>query len=694
MPESPSQSPSARWCPVSSRPSVLPALHRIPLPADTRPYSSTAATRLARLPAQPFLGDALVPIYWAKPAESRGVSTEAPRVDAMKHFISYTQRPHEDRKDWQNLSRLAPYLWEYRGRVALALGSLVIAKLATVAVPLVLKAIVDALDTTKHAAIALPVTLLVAYGALRVASGFFNELRDAVFARVRYRAMRRLSVRVLEHLHSLSMSFHLERRTGALSRDLERATRSVSSILNYLIFNILPTLVEFALVALILLAHYDLRFALATFLAVSAYIGFTLWVTDWRMEFRHSMNALDSKANNQAVDSLLNYETVKSFCNEAFEARRYDETFRDWEDAAVKTQTSMSLLNFGQGTIVAVAVAVVMVFAAQGVASGQLTLGDLVLVNAFLLQLFMPLNILGIVYRQIKYALADMDLTFRLLETKPEVRDRPDAPALRVSRATVCFEQVRFAYKSDRPILRDVDVKIPAGHKVAIVGPSGAGKSTIARLLFRYYDPTFGRILIDDQDIKDVSQESLRRAIGVVPQDTVLFNESIYYNIVYGRPEASRADVERAARLAHIHHFIESLPKGYDTVVGERGLKLSGGEKQRVAIARAVLKDPKILVFDEATSSLDSASEQAILQALREVAVNHTALVIAHRLSTIIDADEILVMDHGRIVERGTHARLLIEDGVYAKMWRLQQHEQEAELASPPVALALPGDGM
>jgi ATP-binding cassette subfamily B protein len=584
---------------------------------------------------------------------------------------------HSNRNDRQNLRDMLPYIWDYRGRVLLALLFLVLAKIGNVGIPIILKYIVDALDKAQHAAPTLPIVLLLAYGILRLSSSLFNELRDAIFARVRYRAMRRLSNKVLKHLHNLSLAFHLERQTGAISRDLERGTRSISSILNYMIFQILPTFAEFILIAVILLNQYDLKFAFVIFLTVLIYVLFTFAVTEWRMEFRHTMNARESEANNQAIDSLVNYETVKSFGNEALEAKRYDETLAKWEDAAVKSQTSMSALNFGQSAIIAIGVTLIMVFASQGVVEGRMSLGDLVLVNAFLLQLFIPLNFLGIVYRSIKYALADMDLMFKLLDNKPEIQDASNAKPLSVGEGGLCFDKVNFHYQADRPILHEVSFKVPAGHKIAIVGASGAGKSTIARLLFRFYDVTGGGISINGQDIRYVTQASLRAAIGIVPQDTVLFNESIYYNIAYARPNATQADIIAAAKLANIHTFIESLPKAYDTVVGERGLKLSGGEKQRVAIARAILKKPKILIFDEATSSLDSKSEKMIQVALSEVAANHTTLVIAHRLSTIVDAEQILVMEHGRIVERGTHTALLNAGGVYAHMWALQQEEKE-----------------
>ncbi len=589
----------------------------------------------------------------------------------------YTEAPQVGRQDLRNLKRMFPYVWQYRGRVLLALASLILAKVATVGIPVVLKHIVDALDTTQGRLLALPIVLFLAYGALRLGSSLFNELRDAIFARVRYHAMRRLSRQVLEHLHRLSLRYHLERRTGNIIRDLERGTASISSILNYLVFNILPTAAEFVLVAFLLLGQYDWHFALVTFLTVAVYIAFTLAVTEWRMHYRHTMNRLDSKANGQAVDSLLNYETVKYFNNERFELQRYDRTLSEWEDAAVKSQTSMSLLNFGQGAIIAVGVTLIMIYAGQGVVDGSMTLGDLVLVNTLMLQLFIPLNFLGIVYRMLKHTLADMDRVWKLLDEQPEIADKPDAKPLVVREGRVAFEHVAFAYQPERPILEDVTFDIPAGHKVAVVGPSGAGKSTLARLLYRFYDVNAGRITIDDQNIADVTLDSLRQAIGIVPQDTVLFNESIEYNIRYARPDATREEVEQAARLAAIHDFIVGLPDGYDTMVGERGLKLSGGEKQRIAIARVILKNPPILIFDEATSSLDSRNERAILDALRQVAEQHTTLVIAHRLSTIVDADRILVMEHGRIVEQGTHTDLLAQGGLYVQMWELQQEERQ-----------------
>jgi ATP-binding cassette subfamily B protein len=594
----------------------------------------------------------------------------------MAHHIPAQAPVHKDRRDFQNLRNMLPFLWEYRGRALFALGCLVLAKLANVGIPLLLKQIVDSLEQSQQTVLVLPLFLLLGYGALRLGSSLFNELRDAVFARVRYRAMRNLSNRVLHHLHELSLRFHLERQTGAISRDLERGTRSVSTILNYMVFSILPMLVEFGLVAAVLLSQYHLIFTLVTFGTVAVYVAFTLAITEWRMEYRHVMNRLDSEANSQAFDSLINYETVKYFGNEPLELRRFDETLCRWEENAVKSSTSMSLLNFGQGGIIAVGVTFVMIFAANGVVNGSMSIGDLVLVNAFLLQLFIPLNFLGIVYRQIKYSLADMDLIFKLLERRPEITDAQDATELKLQGGEVRFQQVDFAYQPERQILHCIDFTIGAGEKVAVVGHSGAGKSTLSRLLFRFYDVTGGAITIDGQDIRGLTRQSLREAIGIVPQDTVLFNETILYNLAYGRPEASREEIEEAARNAHISEFIQRLPEGYQTVVGERGLKLSGGEKQRVAIARAMLKRPRVLVFDEATSSLDSQTEQAIQETLREVARDHTTLVIAHRLSTVVDADRILVMEEGRILEQGTHQALLAQRGAYQKMWLLQQKEQ------------------
>jgi ABC-type transport system involved in Fe-S cluster assembly fused permease/ATPase subunit len=593
-----------------------------------------------------------------------------------------TTLPDTHGNDIKTLRALAPFLWTYRGRVLLALGFLVLAKIANVGIPLVLKHIVDNLDSGTHPTLVLPLSLLVMYGVLKLASSLFTELRDSIFARVRHGAMRSVSLKVLEHLHKLSLRYHLERKTGGLSRDIDRGTRSVSSLMNYMVFSILPTLVEIAMIAGILLSRYSIWFAVITLSAVVVYVAFTMLVTEWRMKYRVRMNAFDSRANTEAVDSLLNYETVKYFGNEHYELQRYDNSLQHWETAAVQSQTSLSLLNTGQAAIIALGVTSLMLLAAQGVVDGSMTLGDLVLVNAFLLQLFIPLNFLGIVYSQLKHSIADMQLMFEVLERPPEINDRPGASDLEPGNAEVCFENVSFAYDPARPILHDVSFRIAPGHKVAVVGPSGAGKSTLARLLFRFYDIPQGRILINNQDISLVTQSSLRRAIGIVPQDTVLFNDTLYYNIAYARPDASRDEIEQAARLANIHNFIVGLPEGYDTVVGERGLKLSGGEKQRVAIARAVLKNPPVLVFDEATSSLDSHSEQSILDALREVAAHHTTLVIAHRLSTIVDADQILVMQGGRIIETGVHQALLEKGGAYARLWQLQQEESRRELGA------------
>ncbi|MDT8385449.1 MAG: ABC transporter ATP-binding protein/permease [Gammaproteobacteria bacterium] len=588
----------------------------------------------------------------------------------------HTAAPSKDRKDWSNIRALLPYLWEYRGRVLLALASLVLAKVANVGVPLVLKELVDRLDVEVDVMVALPVALLLAYGALRLSAALFNELRDVLFTRVRYRAMRRLTLRTLEHLHNLALRFHLERKTGAISRDLSRGAASLSTLLNYLAFSILPILVEFMLVAGVLVSQYDVVFTLIIFGSVAVYVAFTFAVTNWRMEYRLAMNRYESQANNEAIESLINYETVKYFGNEALELKRCGSTLSQWEDNAVISQSSMSALNFGQAAIIAVGVTLIMFFAADEVRNGNMSIGDFVLVNAFLLQLFIPLGFLGIVYRQMKHSLADMDQLVKLLEEVPEIKDRPDAQPLHVTRGEVRFEHVAFAYQPDRPILHDVDFTIAPGQKVAVVGASGAGKSTLARLLFRFYDVGQGRILIDGQDISEVTQASLRAAIGIVPQDTVLFNESLHYNLAYARPDATQDEILQAAQLAQLHEFVQSLPEGYDTVVGERGLKLSGGEKQRVAIARAILKRPRILIFDEATSALDSKSEQAILSALKLASAEHTTLAIAHRLSTIVDADQILVMENGRIVEQGDHYTLLANAGVYARLWTLQQNER------------------
>jgi len=568
---------------------------------------------------------------------------------------------------------------EFKWRVVIAMSLLVCSKLANVSVPLMLKGIIDSLDKTQ-AVLVVPVFFVLAYGLLRLLSTLFGELRDGVFAKVTQRAIRRVALEVFEHLHSLSLRFHLDRQTGGVSRDIERGTRGIGFLLNFTLFNILPTLLEIGLVAIILLSKYEAKFALITFVTLVIYIGFTLFITEWRMVVRRKMNDLDSKANTKAIDSLLNYETVKYFGNERYEANRYDNSMERWETAAVKNQTSLAWLNAGQSTIIAIGITILMMMASKEVVEGRMTVGDLVLINAFLIQLYMPLHFLGFVYREIRHALADMEKMFSLLGENREVADTPEATQLMVDSGAVRFEQVNFGYEADRNILFDVSFDIPAGHKVAVVGSSGAGKSTLSRLLFRFYDINQGSIKINGQDIRGVTQTSLRAAIGIVPQDTVLFNDTIYYNIAYGQPDASRDEVIAAAQAAHIHTFIESLPQGYDSMVGERGLKLSGGEKQRVAIARAILKNPAILIFDEATSALDSKSERAIQAELQTVSKNRTTLVIAHRLSTVVDADQILVMDDGHIVERGTHRELLAQNKVYSQMWNLQKQE---ELMSP-----------
>src|SRR5438094_74053 len=579
--------------------------------------------------------------------------------------------------EWRAVGTLLPYLLEYRWRVLLALACLIGAKLANVGVPLIMKEVVDRLDV-QTAIIAVPVALLAIYGILRFSATLFGELRDVLFVPVTQRAIRRVALGVFRHLHSLSLRFHLDRQTGGMTRDIERGTRGISTLLSYLIFSIIPVILEFALVAAVLLAKFDWRFAAVTFGAVIVYISFTVMVTEWRMAIRRQANELDSRANTRAVDSLLNYETVKYFGNEEYEARRYDENLRKYETAAVKNEASLGVLNIGQSLIIAAAVTALMVLAAQGVALKSFTLGDLVLVNGLLIQLYIPLNFLGMVYREIKQALLDMDRMFRLLAEHREVEDRPGAPELPPGPASVEFRNVSFSYERERQILFDVSFTIPAGQRVAVVGHSGAGKSTLARLLYRFYDISSGSLVINGKDIREVKQASLRAAIGIVPQDTVLFNDSILYNIRYGRPEASDAEVIEAARAAHIHDFIESLPRKYETMVGERGLKLSGGEKQRVAIARALLKNPRILIFDEATSALDSRAEKAIQAELERISEGRTTLVIAHRLSTVMDADQILVLQNGRIVERGSHQQLLDVQGEYARMWALQQQQAQA----------------
>ncbi|MDB5809525.1 MAG: metal transporter permease [Betaproteobacteria bacterium] len=588
------------------------------------------------------------------------------------------------RAGWPTVKLLIPYLWEFKARVAIALTFLVAAKLANVGVPLILKRIVDALDPTQ-AMVALPLMLLLAYGALRLSTTLFAELRDIVFVRVTQRAVRRIALTVFRHLHSLSLRFHLDRQTGGVSRDIERGTRGIGTLMSYMLFSIIPVILEFTLVAIVLLTHFDWRFAAVTFGAVVVYIGFTIAVTEWRTSIRREANELDSRANSRAIDSLLNYETVKYFNNEEFEARRYDESLTRYEAAAVRTESSLGLLNIGQSCVIAIAVTLLMIFAAQGVVAKTLTLGDLMLINGLLIQLYIPLNFLGMVYREIKQAQIDLERMFRLLAENREIRDRPDARELAGVHAAVRFENVDFAYNSNRPILNGVNFELPAGNKVAIVGHSGSGKSTLARLLYRFYDVGAGRISINDVDIRDLKQSHLRAAIGIVPQDTVLFNDTIYYNIQYGRPEATRDEVIAAAQAAHIYDFITSLPDGFEARVGERGLKLSGGEKQRVAIARAILKNPRILIFDEATSALDSATEQAIQAELEQISKGRTTLVIAHRLSTVMDAHQILVMDAGHIVERGTHRELLARAGAYAEMWALQQQEEakQGETAHP-----------
>ncbi|EME70110.1 ABC-type transport system involved in Fe-S cluster assembly, permease and ATPase component protein [Paramagnetospirillum caucaseum] len=580
--------------------------------------------------------------------------------------------------DWSTLRTLFPYLWppgepELRLRVVMAMILLVAAKGVGVGIPLLYKQAVDVLSVSP---VLVPLALLAAYGAARVMAGSFAELRDIVFVKVAQRAIRKVGLGVFTHLHRLGLRFHLDRQTGGVSRAIERGTKGIEFLLNFMLFNILPTLLEIGLVTAILWGLYDGVFALITAATIAVYIAFTLGVTEWRTKFRRAMNETDSEASTKAIDSLLNFETVKYFCNEAHEAGRYDKALARYEYAASKSKVTLSLLNMGQGAVIAIGLTLVMIRAAEGVADGTMTLGDFVLVNAYLIQLYLPLNFLGFVYREIKQSLTDMESMFRLLRENAEIEDSPGSKPLALAGGEVRFDGVTFGYNPDRRILGGVDFTIPAGNTLAIVGPSGAGKSTLSRLLFRFYDVNGGAILIDGQDIRQVTQGSLRAAIGIVPQDTVLFNDTIRYNIAYGRPGAAQDEVEEAARLARIHDFVQSLPQGYDTRVGERGLKLSGGEKQRVAIARTILKRPSILIFDEATSALDTQTEKEIQESLREVSRDRTTLIVAHRLSTVVDADEIVVLDGGRIVERGRHAQLLEAGGHYAAMWRRQQEAQ------------------
>ncbi len=599
------------------------------------------------------------------------------------HVPRLPPEPGAARSGWRALATLLPYLWTYRGRVLFAIACLIAAKLATVSVPVVLKHIVDTFARPAQAAVAVPLALIVGYGLLRLSTTVFTELREFFFARVTQSAVRTLALKTFRHLHSLSLRFHLERRTGAVTREIDHGIRGISSLISYTLYSILPTLVELSLVLGYLLLNYEVWFAVIVAVSLVVYVAFTFTVTNWRTRFRREMNELDAKASSRAVDSLLNFETVKYFNNEDYEALRYDATLAQQERAAILSQQSLNVLNAGQAAIIAVGLTLMLWRAAVGVADGSMTIGDLVLVNAFMLQMYQPLNFLGVIYREIRQALADMERMFRLMQVEREIADRPDARPLVVRGGEVRFEHVDFAYDPRRQVLFDVDFAIPAGTTTAVVGPTGSGKSTLARLLFRFYDVDRGRIMIDGQDIRSVTQSSLRAAIGTVPQDTVLFNDTIEYNIAYGRPGASHEEVVAAAKSAHIHEFIERLPDGYATVVGERGLKLSGGEKQRVAIARTLLKNPAILVFDEATSALDSRTERAIQAELAEIARDRTTLVIAHRLSTVVDADQILVLDHGRIVERGTHAELLArgpQASVYARMWLLQQEQAEREL--------------
>ena len=607
----------------------------------------------------------------------RSMAPGAPTTNSANSADSAPPAPASARSDWDTLKRLFPYLWDYKWRVLAALSFMLCAKLGNVGVPLLLKNLVDTMNikpSDAQALLVVPAALLLGYGLLRLSTSLFTELRELVFSKATEGASRKISLEVFRHLHALSLRFHLERQTGGMTRDIERGTRGVHSLISYSLYSIIPTLIEVALVLSILAVKFDIWFAWITLAALACYITFTVTVTEWRTKFRKEMNELDSSAHSRAIDSLLNYETVKYFNNENFEAKRYDENLERYRKAAVKSQTTLSLLNTGQQLIIAIGLVTMLWRATQGVVDGRMTLGDLVMVNAFMIQLYIPLGFLGVIYREIKQSLTDLDKMFTLMEKEREIADEPGAQAIQINASpTVKFQNVSFAYDPSRPILKDVSFEIPSGKTVAVVGSSGAGKSTLARLLFRFYDVQQGHISIAGQDIKQVTQASVRQAIGIVPQDTVLFNDTVEYNIAYGQTGATRAQVEEAAKSARIHDFIVSTPLGYGTMVGERGLKLSGGEKQRVAIARTLLKNPPVVIFDEATSALDSANERAIQAELRTTAQNKTTLVIAHRLSTVVDAHEILVMEAGRIVERGTHGELLELDQKYAKMWNLQQ---------------------
>ena len=580
---------------------------------------------------------------------------------------------------WTTLKSLLPWLWAYRGRMIAAFGCLLLAKLASVYVPIVFKNMIDDLGGGQDALLVLPVGLLLLYGFARLASTGFTELREILFVRVTQQAVRRIALSVFTHLHNLSLRFHLERQTGGVSRDIDRGTRAISNLISYTLYSILPTIIELVLVMGVLAYKYDQVFVWITLASIVCYVGFTVVISNWRIHIRRAVNEADSAANTRAIDSLINYETVKYFNNEAFELDRYDEAMRRWEDASVRSQMTLTMLNMGQQLIIVIGLVTMMWHAAQGVVAGTMTVGDLVLVNAFLIQLYMPLNFFGVVYREIRQALTDIERMFGLLNTQREIVDAPDAQALPTAPISVLFDRVDFAYDPARPILNHVSFEIPAGKTVAAVGHSGAGKSTLARLIYRFYDVTGGQILMNGLDIKKIDQSSLRGGIAIVPQDTVLFNDTLYYNILYGNPLATREQVIAAAKAAHLHEFVETLPDGYDAKVGERGLKLSGGEKQRVAIARALLKNPPILVFDEATSALDSKTEKAIQISMEVAARGRTTLIIAHRLSTVMNADEILVLDAGEIIERGRHAALLAANGVYAQMWALQQQDRDAD---------------